>query len=145
MAWNLHAIEQARLRQHRVDGVGRLKSDFHTGLRLCLWCLCSLCSSSEAMVMVGSPRARHGAASSATAAASAAAQRSMDLVQKLRAAAARPMCCRWLPFCFAKISEFWTRKATRRQACLPALPPSSRRAEKAGATHVRRSPQQGVK
>ena len=50
MAWNLHAIEQARLRQHRVDGVGRLKSDFHTGLRLCLWCLCSLGSSSVAMV-----------------------------------------------------------------------------------------------
>ena len=78
MAWNLHAIEQARLRQHRVDGVGRLKSDFHTGLRLCLWCLCSLCSSSEAMVMVGSPRARQRGSLQRDAGAAAAAQRSMD-------------------------------------------------------------------
>ena len=32
MAWNLDAIEQTQLwRQHRVDGVGRLKFDFHTG------------------------------------------------------------------------------------------------------------------
>ena len=31
---NLHAIEQTQLRrQHRVDGVGRLKFDFHTGGR----------------------------------------------------------------------------------------------------------------
>ena len=33
MAWNRHAIEQTQLRrQHRVDGVGRAKFDFHTGL-----------------------------------------------------------------------------------------------------------------
>ena len=33
MAWKLHAIEQTQLRrQHRVDGVGRPKFDFHTGL-----------------------------------------------------------------------------------------------------------------
>ena len=32
MAWKLHAIEQTQLRrQHRVDGVGRPKFDFHTG------------------------------------------------------------------------------------------------------------------
>ena len=32
MAWNLDAIEQTQLwRQHRVDGVGRLKFDSHTG------------------------------------------------------------------------------------------------------------------
>ena len=31
MAWNCHAIEQMQLRrQHRVDGVGRPKFDFHT-------------------------------------------------------------------------------------------------------------------
>ena len=31
MAWKLHAIEQTQLqRQHRVDGVGRPKFDFHT-------------------------------------------------------------------------------------------------------------------
>ena len=31
MAWNLDAVEQAQLlRQHRVDGVGRAKFDFHT-------------------------------------------------------------------------------------------------------------------
>ena len=31
MAWKLHAIEQKQLRrQHRVDGVGRPKFDFHT-------------------------------------------------------------------------------------------------------------------
>ena len=30
-AWKLHAIEQTQLRsQHRVDGVGRPKFDFHT-------------------------------------------------------------------------------------------------------------------
>jgi hypothetical protein len=29
MAWNHHAIENAQ--QHRIDGVGRLKFDFHTG------------------------------------------------------------------------------------------------------------------
>jgi hypothetical protein len=30
---DLHAIEQTQLRrQHRVDGVGRLKFDFHTGV-----------------------------------------------------------------------------------------------------------------
>lgn len=35
MEWNLHAIEQMQLRrQHRVDCVGRLKFDFHTGRRL---------------------------------------------------------------------------------------------------------------
>ena len=35
MAWNLHAIEQTQLRrQHRVDCVGRLGFDFHTGSRL---------------------------------------------------------------------------------------------------------------
>ena len=34
MAWNCHAIEQMRLpRQHRVDGVGRPKFDFHTDRR----------------------------------------------------------------------------------------------------------------
>ena len=33
MAWKLHAIEQTQLRRHhRVEGVGRLKFDFHTGL-----------------------------------------------------------------------------------------------------------------
>jgi hypothetical protein len=32
MAWNLHTVEQMQLRRHhRVDGVGRLKFDFHTG------------------------------------------------------------------------------------------------------------------
>ena len=32
MAWKLHAIEQTQLRrQHRDDGAGRLKFDFHTG------------------------------------------------------------------------------------------------------------------
>ena len=32
MAWNLDAVEQTQLlRQHRVDGVGRAKFDFHTG------------------------------------------------------------------------------------------------------------------
>ena len=32
MAWTPHAIEQTQLRrQHRVDGVGRPKFDFHTG------------------------------------------------------------------------------------------------------------------
>ncbi len=31
MAWKLHAIEQTQLqRQHRVDGAGRPKFDFHT-------------------------------------------------------------------------------------------------------------------
>ena len=31
MAWKLHAIEQTQLRrQHRDDGVGRPKFDFHT-------------------------------------------------------------------------------------------------------------------
>ena len=29
MAWNHHAMEHAE--QHRIDGVGRLKFDFHTG------------------------------------------------------------------------------------------------------------------
>ena len=34
MAWRIHAIEQIQLRrQHRVDGVGRLKFDFHPGPR----------------------------------------------------------------------------------------------------------------
>ena len=34
MAWNFHAIEQTQLRRkYRVDGVGRPKFDFHTGLR----------------------------------------------------------------------------------------------------------------
>ena len=33
MAWNLHAIEQTQWwRQHRIDRVGRLNFDFHTGL-----------------------------------------------------------------------------------------------------------------
>ena len=32
MTWNLHAIERTQLRRHhRVDGVGRLKFDFHAG------------------------------------------------------------------------------------------------------------------
>ena len=32
MAWNRHVIEQTQLRrQHRVDGVGRPKFDFHAG------------------------------------------------------------------------------------------------------------------
>ena len=35
MAWSLDAVEQAPLwRQHRVDGVGRPKFDFHTGGRI---------------------------------------------------------------------------------------------------------------
>ena len=34
MAWKLHAIEQTQLRRHhRVEGVRRLKFDFHTGGR----------------------------------------------------------------------------------------------------------------
>ena len=38
MAWNCHAIEQMQLRrQHRVDGVGRPKFDFHTGLNTRQW------------------------------------------------------------------------------------------------------------
>ena len=33
MAWKLHAIEQTQLRRkYRVDGVGRPKFDFHTGV-----------------------------------------------------------------------------------------------------------------
>ena len=41
-AWKLHAIEQTQLRrQHRVDGVGRPKFDFHTArdcfVMRCFW------------------------------------------------------------------------------------------------------------
>ena len=32
MAWKLNAMETRLRRQHRVDGVGRPKFDFHTGV-----------------------------------------------------------------------------------------------------------------
>ena len=49
--------------------------------------------------------ARHEAASAATAGAAAAAQRSMDRVRG-SGLPPRPTAAWWLPFCFAKISEF---------------------------------------
>ena len=86
---------------------GRLKSDFHTGLCLCLWCLCS---SSEPMVV----SSRCGAASRGCLHRD---QRCVGRraaidgpLPRLRAAARvrRPLpdgC----PFCFVLISEFYAR------------------------------------